>query len=151
SGVLNADYYRHYGANPRRFFLLPWAIDNERFVRESALQPGERGELRARYGIAADTVLFLFSAKLVERKDPFTLLNAYERMRLRDRAAVVFIGDGALREPLERTAREQNLGGIHFAGFVNQTAIPKCYAMADVFVLPSTYEPRGAVINEAMA
>ena len=36
-------------------------------------------------------------------------------------------------------------------GFVNQTAIPKHYAMADVFVLPSTYEPRGAVINEAMA
>ncbi|HYU25983.1 MAG TPA: hypothetical protein VEO74_12310, partial [Thermoanaerobaculia bacterium] len=34
SGVLNAEYYRHYGADPRRFFLLPWAIDNERFARE---------------------------------------------------------------------------------------------------------------------
>ena len=42
-------------------------------------------------------------------------------------------------------------GGAHFIGFVNQAAIPKHYAMADAFVLPSTYEPRGAVINEAMA
>jgi len=151
SGVLNADYYRHYGADPRRFFLLPWAIDNERFARESVLQPGEREALRARYGIAAEAVLFLFSAKLVERKDPFALLNAYERMRLRDRAAVIFVGDGVLREPLERTARDHGLGGVHFAGFVNQAAMPKCYAMADVFVLPSTVEPRGAVINEAMA
>ena len=151
SGVLNAAYYRHYGADPRRFFLLPWAIDNERFARESALRPDERAALRAHYGIAPDAVVFLFSAKLVERKDPFALLKAHERMRHRHRAAVVFMGDGALREPLERYAREHNLGGAHFIGFVNQTAIPKHYAMADVFVLPSTYEPRGAVINEAMA
>jgi glycosyltransferase involved in cell wall biosynthesis len=61
------------------------------------------------------------------------------------------MGDGVLREPLERFAREHGLGGAHFTGFVNQAAIPKHYAMADVFVLPSTYEPRGAVINEAMA
>jgi len=151
SGVLNAEYHRHYGADPRRFFLLPWAIDNERFARESILQPGEREALRARYGIAPGAVVFLFSAKLVERKDPFAMLKAYERMRLRERAAVVFMGDGVLREPLERYAREHGLGGAHFTGFVNQAAIPKHYAMADVFVLPSTYEPRGAVINEAMA
>ena len=149
SGVLNAGYYRHYGADPRRFFLLPWAIDNERFAREGALEPSEREALRAHYGIARDAVVFLFSAKLVERKDPFTLLKAYERMR--GRASVVFMGDGVLREPLERYAREHGLGGAHFIGFVNQTAIPKHYAMADVFVLPSTYEPRGAVVNEAMA
>jgi len=148
SGVLNAAYYRHYGADPRRFFLLPWAIDNERFARHCGVpQP----ELRDRYGIARDAVVFLFSAKLVERKDPFALLKAYERMRHRGRAAVVFMGDGVLREPLERHAREHALGGAHFIGFVNQAAIPSHYAMADVFVLPSTYEPRGAVINEAMA
>ncbi|HEV2720538.1 MAG TPA: glycosyltransferase family 4 protein [Thermoanaerobaculia bacterium] len=151
SGVLNADYYRHYGADPRRFFLLPWAIDNDRFARESVLQPGEREALRERYGIARDAVVFLFSAKLVERKDPFALLKAYERMQQRNRATVVFMGDGVLRDPLERYARDHDLGGAHFIGFVNQTAIPKHYAMADVFVLPSTYEPRGAVINEAMA
>ncbi|MGH9422570.1 MAG: hypothetical protein ACRD3J_21515, partial [Thermoanaerobaculia bacterium] len=35
SGVLNADYYRHYGADPNDFFLLPWAVDNERFIEAS--------------------------------------------------------------------------------------------------------------------
>lgn len=151
SGVLNAEYYRHYGADPRRFFLLPWAIDNERFAREGRAAAGERDALRSRLGINHDSVVFLFSAKLVERKDPFALLKAYERMRHRDRAAVVFMGDGILREPLERYAREHGLAGVHFVGFVNQAAIPKYYAMADVFVLPSLVEPRGAVINEAMA
>jgi glycosyltransferase involved in cell wall biosynthesis len=151
SGVLNADYYRHYGADPSRFFLLPWAVDNERFAAAARLGPEERRALRAEYGIAQDAIVFLFSAKLVERKDPFTLLKAYERMRLRDRAAVVFMGDGVLREPLTRYAREHELGGVYFTGFVNQTALPVRYAMAGVFVLPSLVEPRGAVINEAMA
>ncbi len=150
SGKLNADYYRHYGGDPRTFFLLPWAIDNDRFANASRFEPGEREAMRARFGIAPEQVAFVFSAKLVARKDPMTLLRAVARMQHRDRAVVVFLGHGELREELERFAREHRLHAI-FAGFVNQADLPKHYAMCDAFVLPSTYEPRGAVINEAMA
>ena len=52
SGVLNAEYYRHYGADPRTFFLLPWAVDNERFATEGRLETGEREAMRARYDAA---------------------------------------------------------------------------------------------------
>lgn len=150
SGKLNADYYCHYGGDPDRFFLLPWAIDNERFASASRFAPGEREAMRARFGIAPHEVAFVFSAKLVPRKDPMTLLRAVARMQHRNRAAVVFLGHGELRNELEAFAREHNLHAV-FAGFVNQADLPKHYAMCDVFVLPSTYEPRGAVINEAMA
>jgi len=150
SGVLNAAYYQHYGADPRRLFLLPWAIDNERFANASRFAPGEREAMRARFGIAPEQIAFVFSAKLVARKDPMTLLRAVARMQHRHRAVVVFLGHGELREPLEAFAREHALQ-VRFAGFVNQADLPKHYAMSDVFVLPSTYEPRGAVINEAMA
>jgi glycosyltransferase involved in cell wall biosynthesis len=151
SGVLNADYYRHYGADPEKFSLLPWAVDNDRFMEASRFAPGEREAMRESLGIGQDQIVFVFSAKLIERKDPLTLLHAYERMPDRDRAVVLFLGDGVLREPLDAYAREHLLTGVRFAGFVNQSALPKYYALADVFVLPSTYEPRGAVINEAMA
>jgi glycosyltransferase involved in cell wall biosynthesis len=150
SGTLNADYYRHYGGNPKRFFLLPWAIDNERFASASRFEPGEREAMRAKFEIAPEQVAFVFSAKLVARKDPMTLLRAADRMHHRDRAAVVFLGHGELRGDLESFARERGLN-VQFAGFVNQADLPKHYAMCDAFVLPSTYEPRGAVINEAMA
>ncbi|HEV7241801.1 MAG TPA: glycosyltransferase family 4 protein [Thermoanaerobaculia bacterium] len=150
SGVLNAAYYQHYGGDPRHFFLLPWAIDNERFANASRFAPGERDAMRARFGIAAEQVAFVFSAKLVARKDPMTLLRAVARMQHRERAVVVFLGHGELREELEAFARDHQLQ-VKFAGFVNQADLPKHYAMCDVFVLPSTYEPRGAVINEAMA
>lgn len=150
SGVLNAEYYRHYGGRPDRFFLVPWAVDNERFAASSQFALGEREAMRARFGIAPDQLGIVFSAKLVPRKDPMTLLHALARMRHRDRAVVVFLGHGELREPLERFATGERLN-VRFAGFVNQADLAKHYAMADVFVLPSVYEPRGAVINEAMA
>ncbi len=150
SGVLNADYYRHYGADPSRFFLVPWAIDNARFETASRFAPGERDAFRAMLGIGAADVALVFSAKFLPRKDPMTLLRAMNRMRHRDRATVIFLGNGELREEMERYIRDHRLRA-HFAGFVNQTELPKYYAAGDVFVLPSVYEPRGAVINEAMA
>lgn len=150
SGVLNAGYYRHYGADDARFHLVPWAIDNARFEENSRFAPGERETMRARFGIDDDPMAIVFSGKFLPRKDPMTLLRAVDAMQHRDRAAVIFLGNGELREEMESFARERNLN-VHFAGFVNQTDLPKHYAMADVFVLPSLDDPRATVVNEAMA
>jgi glycosyltransferase involved in cell wall biosynthesis len=150
SGVLNADYYRHYGADDARFHLVPWAIDNARFEEGSRFAPGERETMRARFGITDDQMAIVFSGKFLPRKDPMTLLRAVDAMQHRDRTAVIFLGNGELREEMESFAKERNLN-VHFAGFVNQTDLPKHYAMADVFVLPSLDDPRATVVNEAMA
>jgi glycosyltransferase involved in cell wall biosynthesis len=125
SGVLNADYYAHYGADRRRFFLLPWAVDNDRFAAASALTRDERASLRARLGLPSDAVVFLFSAKLVARKDPMTLLRAFASMQMRARAALLLLGDGELRPALETYAREHGLRDVVFAGFVNQRELPR--------------------------
>ena len=150
SGTVNADYYRHYGASDARFFLVPWAIDNERFEAGSRFAPGEREALRASFGVREDQLLIVFSAKFIPRKDPLTLLRAVDAMRNRDRAAILFLGNGELRGEMEAFAHERGLTA-HFAGFVNQTDLPKHYAAGDVFVLPTLDDPRGTVLNEAMA
>jgi glycosyltransferase involved in cell wall biosynthesis len=150
SGVLNADYYRHYGVDDTRFHLVPWAIDNSRFEEGSRFAPGEREAMRARFGIRDEQLAIVFSAKFLPRKDPMTLLRAVDAMQHRERAAVLFLGNGELRGEMERFARERGLS-VHFAGFINQTELPKHYAMADVFVLPSLDDPRATVVNEAMA
>lgn len=147
SGSLNADYYAHYGADRSLFFLLPWAVENERF---SSVSPEEGRDVRELFGIPSDQRVIIFSAKLVARKDPLTLLRAVAGMHHRDETTVLFLGDGELHLQLEQYARVSRVKAL-FAGFVNQSALPAHYAAGDVFVLPSTYEPRGAVINEAMA
>jgi glycosyltransferase involved in cell wall biosynthesis len=151
SGKLNAEYYRFYGADPSRFFQVPWAVDNDRFTRGSDLSVEKRNELRERLGIGEGQVVILFSGKLVDRKDPLTLLRAFEQLNAPSRASVVFMGEGVLKSVLEKYARDQGIEQVVFSGFVNQQEIPSMYGLADIFVLPSTYEPRGAVINEAMA
>lgn len=146
SGKLNADYYAHYGADRNRFFPMPFAIDNDRFAAAAQLTPIERAELRERHGIAPEEVAIGFSGKLVERKDPRTLVDAFARMRHGERARLVFIGDGPMRAEIEKAAPT-----ARFLGFVNQTDLPHAYAICDVLVLPSRFEPRGLVVNEAMA
>ena len=65
--------------------------------------------MRARFGVRDDQLLIVFSAKLLPRKDPMTLLRAVDAMRHRDRAAVLFLGHGELREQLASFARERGL------------------------------------------
>lgn len=150
SGRLNAAYYEAYGADRSRFFSLPWAVDNERFERASSLTRADREQLRRSLGAREEDVLFVFSAKLLPRKDPLTLLRAQAQMKHRQRAVVLFLGDGQLRGELKEFV-DAHESRAHFAGFVNQIDLPRHYGAGDVFVLPSLREPRGAVINEAMA
>lgn len=150
SGAFNADFYRHYGADPRRFYSVPWAIDNDRYIEASRFAAGERDAFRLRLGISPDDFVVVYSGKLLPRKDPMTLLRAAAAMKHGARTAVLFLGHGELRGELESFARERGLK-THFPGFVNQSELPKHYAAADVFVLPSLDDPRATVVNEAMA
>jgi glycosyltransferase involved in cell wall biosynthesis len=150
-GSLNGYYYRYYGADPRRFFSMPYAIDNERFFRASRMSAARRAELRKEMGIDPARVVILFSGKLIKRKNPLHVLQAYERMRLRDRAAVIIVGEGAERPTLETYVRAHHLEHVHFLGFVNQTRLPVVYGIADMLVLPSSHEHWGLVVAEAMA
>ncbi len=149
SGNLNGEYYKHYGADEARFSFVPWAIDNDRFSAASEFAPGEREAMRARFGVRPDQMAVVFAGKLIARKGPLGLLQAVDG-DLRDRLAVVFLGQGELRQPLETFAKSHGVQ-VHFPGFVNQTELPRHYAMADVFALPSFDDPRATVINEAMA
>ncbi|MEK6285234.1 MAG: glycosyltransferase family 4 protein [Acidobacteriota bacterium] len=151
SGRYNADYYQHYGGDETRFFFVPWAVDNDRFERQSRLNEAERIECRESYEITPEAIVILFSGKLLPRKGPMDLLEAFARMPNRERAVLMFVGDGVERERLERSRDTHSLTNVRITGFLNQSILPKIYGMSDVFVLPSYFDPRATVVNEAMA
>jgi glycosyltransferase involved in cell wall biosynthesis len=39
---------------------------------------------------------------------------------------------------------------VRWLGFVNQTQLPAVYVASDILLLPSSFEPFGLVVNEAM-
>jgi glycosyltransferase involved in cell wall biosynthesis len=147
-GSLNGDYYRQNGFAPDRIHPMPYAVDNDFFRRAG----GETGPaLRRRLGIPATAPVILYASKLQPRKHPDHLLEAFARLRQRSLAQaahLVVVGDGELLPRIRAMAAGAT--DIHLEGFRGQRELVAYYDMCDIFVLPSSGEPWGLVVNEAM-
>jgi glycosyltransferase involved in cell wall biosynthesis len=105
--------------------------------------------LREDLELPEDAKVVLTACRLVERKNLPLLIQAVARIQ-RDGVYLVIAGDGPERPALETLVARLGLAGrVRFAGFQREMAA--LYALSDVFVLPSTYEPFGFVYLEAMA
>jgi glycosyltransferase involved in cell wall biosynthesis len=105
-----------------------------------------REDLRNKLGLDPDTFYVIFVGSLVERKGLAYLIDAVRRIR-RDNVRLLILGDGELREKVERLAAEDK--NIIFLGYKHNAVE---YAKAsDLLVLPSIYEGLPNVVLEAMA
>ena len=146
-GEQNRRYFRRYGLPESRLFPARYCVDNEYFRRRAEELRPRRDELRARFGIEEDMPVVLYVAKLIPKKAPLVLLEAFRRVRERHRCALLFVGEGELRPAVEAAAGQD----VHLAGFLNQSELPEAYVAADVFCLPSVlHETWGLVVNEAL-
>ena len=154
-GSANRAYYLAQGVPSERVFSMPYCVDNAFFASRATQALPEREQLRGELGLEPGRPIILYASKFEPRKRPQDLLAAYEKLLSMggraSRAYLLLVGDGVLRSPLEVTAQEKRLEGARFLGFRNQTDLPALYELCDVFVLPSTNEPWGLVVNEAMA
>ena len=151
-GSANAAFYRAMGVPDHKIFLVPYSVDNDRFVQSANLTDDQKTEVRKRYNVPADRPSVLYAAKFTRRKRPGDLLDAARRLRSEtDRPfTVVMAGSGELEQELRTFCAEHALDNVVFTGFVNQSELPALYAASDVFVLPSEHEPWGLAVNEAM-
>jgi glycosyltransferase involved in cell wall biosynthesis len=132
----------------QRIALMPYVVDNEWWLTNA--ERVDRTAVRRSLQIPEHASVILFCAKLQPWKRPQDLLRAFARASILG-AYLVYAGDGAMRERLEREAADLNVRDrVRFLGFVNQTGLPQVYCSSDLLVLPSEYEPFGLVVNEAM-
>jgi len=150
-GLRNAEFYRAYGVEDERMVLTPYCVDNEFFFNVRKADPEMGSRTRKQFGIEPSDPVILFVGKLIERKRPSDLINAYKLLlEAHPRTTLVLVGDGAQHNELSAETKRQGFARIHFVGFKNRTEIASYYACADIFVLPSIHDPWGLVINEAM-
>jgi glycosyltransferase involved in cell wall biosynthesis len=153
-GTMNGEYYRYYGIESERIFQMPYAVDNRLFQSCAQRAAPNREQLRRSLNFKVGRPIVLFVGKLIERKRPMDLLDAYAQLLLGGRADTIpyllYIGEGALRKQLETRVAELNLDSVRFLGFKNQSELPAFYDLCDLFVMPSVYEPWGLVVNEVM-
>ena len=118
--------------------FTPNGVNLEAFngSREAARQKLELG----------DGKVVLFVGSLIEVKGLTYLLEA---MRDTD-AQLVIVGDGNLRDALEKKARGARCD-VRFVGQVSHEDVSAWFAACDLFVLPSLSEGRPNVVIEALA
>jgi glycosyltransferase involved in cell wall biosynthesis len=151
-GSANAAFYRAMGVPDRKIFLVPYSVDNDRFVQSAKLTDEQRAEIRRRYKVPVKQPAVLYAAKFTRRKRPGDLLEAVRRLKQdTDRPfTVVMVGSGELERELRTFCAQHALDNVVFTGFVNQAELPAVYGASDVFVLPSEHESWGLAVNEAM-
>lgn len=150
TGTQNAAFYRAYGVPETRIFPVPYAVDNAFFQARAQEAAPARELLRQTHGLAPGCPVVLFCGKLIEKKDAATLIHAVSHLGKETPSQLLVVGEGELRPSLEKMAEALLPGRAHFAGFKNQSELPALYDLCDVFVIPSTYEPFGLVVNEVM-
>jgi glycosyltransferase involved in cell wall biosynthesis len=150
-GAWNREYWLGLGVPEDKIWVAPYSVDNDCFRQRLVEDPNRSQELRASWGAGPKDVVFLYCAKLSGVKAPEVLVEAFARLLDLPGARLVMVGIGPMEAELKVRAGALGLSRIRWEGFVNQRDLPFYYRAADVFVLPSRFEPWGLVVNEALA
>lgn len=148
-GKANCQYFTYHGAKPEQLVFAPHAIDNARFLQAADTAKIEAIAWKKELGIPEYHKVILFAGKFNRKKRPLDLFQAYKQADLKD-VSLLFVGNGELESELKQQAKD--FPNIFFAPFQNQKMMPRTYAIANLFVLPSYgySETWGLAVNEAM-
>lgn len=146
-------YLRELGLPEDRIGVVGGVVDND-FFHEAAQRCRSMPEqIRAAHGLPES--YFLYVGRFISEKNLSGLLRAYKAYRQEPGSAeswdLVLVGGGGEEESLRTYASREGIQGVHFAGIRQADELADFYALARCFVLPSTSEPWGLVVNEAMS
>ena len=122
------------GGVPRgRIAVVPNAVDVASFPVVS-----RDAGLAGRLGVDPDATVIGYISSIAEYEGIDTLISAYVQVKAvaDGPVALLIVGDGAVREELERLAAGLGVADVHFTGQVPHTAILGYYGLIDIFVVP---------------
>ena len=121
---------------------IPNGIDTETF------QPRDGGELRREWGIPRDAPVALAQAGARKGESLLPSIVAALPENLRKKVVLVLVG----RDPVSEASRYPGIGQLVVTGYVSdQKRMADCYALADVFLHPSSADNLPNTLIESMA
>ncbi|NIA20917.1 MAG: glycosyltransferase [Anaerolineaceae bacterium] len=150
SRMVRRDMRTFYRLDDSRLTLIYNGVDLERFNPRRLAPLGP--EVRRRYGIDDQAVLFLFVAHNFKLKGLRELLRALPLLagKTEQPFHLLVVGRNRRQRSYENRARRLGVADrVTFAGPCDDTAA--MYAAADVFVHPTWYDPCSLVMLEALA
>ena len=139
SSQSRTDIVARMGVDPRRIRVIPVAVDNELFAPLSGV-PRVTGRI------------FAVASADVPLKGVVPLLHAVAALRRERRVELVLLGQARAGGRVERTVRELGLGdAVRFVHGIDDAAVVRQYAEAEVAVVPSLYEGFSLPALQAMS
>ena len=131
------------GTDPRRFTIVPGAVDTARF------HPADE----TRIGVAQGPVRLLYHGRVDRRKGALDFLDALDLLRGRGVPfAATISGIGPDLDACRARAAALRVGpDLAFTGYADYDDVPALYRKADIFVSPTYGEGFSNTILEAMA
>ncbi len=143
------DWFEKNVSKKPNLLLLPVIHSEVCFRTELELSLNISNALRNEYNLTNKKVI-LFVGRLVDVKNLSFLLNVFSQLK-NDDTKLVLVGGGDLKNDLKILTAKLNISNnVIFTGRKEGLDLYAWYNVANVFVLPSTYEPFGAVVNEAL-
>jgi glycosyltransferase involved in cell wall biosynthesis len=128
---------------------LPIIHEDKRFRANIKKSLPEANRNIKHYDLIGKKVI-LYVGRLAEEKNISFLIRAFNKVRSDD-SVLVIVGNGPLRNDLESEVTELGIiDKVIFTGRKEGKELYSWYAIGQIFVLPSTHEPFGAVVNEAL-
>ncbi len=129
------------------FVMMNNAIDTKKFSYDTSIEKTYRKE----FNFGSDELVIGHVGRFSSQKNHAFLLQIFASLlEKKSNCRLVCIGDGPLRESLEKQAENLSIiDKVHFLGV--RTDIPQLLQMLDVFVFPSFYEGLPVTLIEAQA
>jgi glycosyltransferase involved in cell wall biosynthesis len=150
-GTRAKEYLMSIGTNEDKIFMGWNSIDNSHFEAKSRISDHEKDRLKAQLKINTRMVI-LYVGQLIERKGIHDLFDAFSLLKKQTTdVTLLIVGSGKEEPALKKRVLEEGIPDVVFSGYIDYDQLPKYFGLSDVFVLPSSEEVWGLVINEAMA
>lgn len=148
-GENNKKFFNYFGISDQRLIYAPHVVNNKFFQQKK--DSLETTLIRNSLGIYPGSIVYLFCAKLYEKKQPILAINAFHKSNISD-AVLLMVGDGVLKDEVVALIEKlewKNGKKVILTGFINQSKLPEVYIASNILLLPSKSETWGLVVNEA--
>lgn len=143
AGKKSRAFLRYYGVDNRKLHFLPHSVSSKNFYLDAQIplcKPKSRSRVWKILSVSA-----LIPIKNIQD----IIMGCDEVFRQGYRIQLDIVGSGEMEEDLRRLAATKEFD-VNFHSFKNQNELREFYAEADIFVLASSSESWGLVVNEAM-